>query len=101
MESDRKITIEVHLKPNAKSNEIKCFKDGILYVKVAAPPYKGAANKALIKLLAKTLSIPKSSFDIAHGYTNRSKVIDIQGLTAEELKDKLSQALDNEGTLDI
>ncbi len=101
MELDRKTTIEVHLKPNAKSNEITGFKDNGLYVKVTAPPHKGEANKALIKLLAKTLSIPKSSLNIAHGHTNRNKIIDIQGLTTQVLKDKLSQALSNEGTLDI
>ncbi len=50
-----------------------------LAVKVAAPPDKGKANAAIIKLLAKTLGAPKSAFIIASGETSRLKTIDING----------------------
>ena len=99
MDTIKKISLDVHLKPNAKSNEVTSYKNNKLYVKVTAPPHKGEANKALLKLLVKTLSIPKSSLDIAHGHTNPNKVIYIEGLTMGELKDKLSLALDKEGTV--
>ena len=48
-----------------------------LKVRVAAPPVEGAANAALIALLAKTLGLPKSALSIASGAGARLKLIDI------------------------
>ncbi len=61
-----------------------------LAVKVSAPPDKGKANAAIIKLLAKALGLPKSAFLIASGETSRLKTIDIK---AE--KKALTAALQN------
>jgi uncharacterized protein len=48
-----------------------------LKVRVAAPPVEGAANAALLALLAKTLGVPKSSLSIVSGAGARLKLIDI------------------------
>lgn len=61
-----------------------------LAVKVSAPPDKGKANAAIVKLLAKVLGLPKSAFLIASGETSRLKVVDIR---AE--KKALTAALQN------
>ncbi|WP_165184098.1 DUF167 family protein [Caulobacter soli] len=50
-----------------------------LKVRVAAPPVEGAANAALLVLLAKTLGVAKSSLSIASGTGARLKLIDIAG----------------------
>jgi len=89
--TDSKATLRIHLQPGAKSNEIIGFRDGVLWVKVAAPPDKGRANAALIELLAKTLSVPKSDLTLVRGITSRQKVIAINGLTTEALKKKLTR----------
>lgn len=52
-----------------------------LAVKVSAPPDKGKANAAIVKLLTKALGLPKSAFLIAAGETSRLKTVDI---TAEK-----------------
>ena len=89
-------TTNVHLKPNAKRNEITGFKDNVLYVKVTTPPHKGAANKALLKLMATELSIPKTSIEILRGHTSRNKVVTIYGISTEDLKIKIDQILSGE-----
>jgi len=61
-----------------------------LAVKVSAPPDKGKANAAIVKLLAKVLGLPKSAFLIASGETSRLKTVDIR---AE--KKALTAALEN------
>ena len=91
--TDKKTTLEIHLQPGAKRNEVAGFRDGVLYVKVTALPQKGQANRALLELMAQTLGVPKSALAIIRGYTNRNKVVVIQGLTAEELKDILARNL--------
>lgn len=88
-----KATIEVHLQPGARSNELVAVRDGVIYVKVTAPPRKGAANQALLELLARTLGTPRNALEIIRGHTNRNKVIAIDGVNQDELKETLEQAL--------
>ena len=76
--------------PNAARNELAGFAEGVLRVKVAAPPVKGKANKELIALLAQRLGLSKGDLVILKGHTSRNKIISIAGLTREELNRRLS-----------
>ena len=89
--TENKATLEIHLQPGAKGNEIIGFRDGVLWVRVAAPPNKGQANNALLTLMAKSLSVPKSDLTLVSGFTSRQKVIAINGLTTEALNEKLTR----------
>jgi hypothetical protein len=51
----------------------------LLLARVAAPPLEGAANAALVKLVAKALGVSKSAVTIAAGETSRIKALDIAG----------------------
>ena len=66
------------------------FTDGVLQVRIAAPPVKGKANRELITFLSKALGIGKDSLTIAKGHTSRNKVIAIDGLSQEEIIKRLS-----------
>lgn len=57
-----------------------------LKVRVAAPPVEGAANAALLALLAKTLGVSKSSVSIASGVQARLKLVEIEGCDALSLE---------------
>jgi uncharacterized protein (TIGR00251 family) len=76
--------------PNAARNELAGFSEGVLRVRVAAPPVKGKANKELIAFLAQKLGLSKGDLTILKGHTSRNKVISIAGLTREELNQRLS-----------
>ncbi len=78
-----KISLRVH--PNAARNEVAGFGEGALQIKVAAPPVKGRANQELISFLSKALGVGKGSLTIVKGHTSRNKVIDIAGLSQEEI----------------
>jgi len=80
--------LRVH--PNAARNELAGFSEGVLRVRVAAPPVKGKANKELIAFLAQKLGLSKGDLTILKGHTSRNKVISIAGLTREELNQRLS-----------
>lgn len=86
--SDNRLTIKVT--PNAGRSEITGLTDGVLQVKVAAPPVKGKANRELIAFLGKALGVPKSSILVVKGQTSRSKVIEIEGLSRDDIIARLS-----------
>lgn len=50
-----------------------------LKVQVTAPPADGAANAAILKLLAKALSAPKTSLTLISGAASRHKVVHVAG----------------------
>ena len=45
----------------------------ILCIEINSPPVKGKANLAIIKLLSKTLNIPKSQINLIKGHTSHKK----------------------------
>lgn len=78
------VTLAVRLTPKASANRIQGLVaeaggDIVLKAAVTAPPEKGKANAALIKLLAKAWSLPKTSLTVISGATDRNKVLHIEG----------------------
>ena len=62
----------------------------LLEVRVAAAPTDGTANDEVSKLLAKALSLPKSSLNIVSGQTARLKRIELP-LDEGEIRARLSR----------
>ncbi len=88
------LRLAVRLQPAARQARIArpvCLDDGSfqLRVWVTEAAEKGRANAALLKLLSKTLKLPKSAFSIISGKQNRRKVVGIEG-DAEELLPRLA-----------
>jgi uncharacterized protein len=54
----------------------------MLKVRVGAAPTDGDANKAVVRLLAKALGLPKSAVRITSGETGRLKRLEIETDTA-------------------
>ena len=65
--------------------------EGRLQVRVAASPVEGKANKELVRFLAQRLDIPPSYVTVVRGATSRHKVVDVQGLSEEEVRTKLTR----------
>ena len=81
--------LHVRVTPNAGRNEVTGFQDGVLYVRIAAPPDKGKANKELIAHLSWVLDISKSSLRLVRGLTSRNKVVAVDGLSQEEINRRI------------
>lgn len=73
----------VQVYPNAVRDEVIGIKNGVLRIKISAPPVRGKANKALIDFLSGLWDIKKDSISIIKGHTARNKVISIDGLSQE------------------
>jgi len=61
-------------------------RSGVLRVRVTAPPVRGAANDRLIRLLSKALRVGRSRITLISGARARDKVVEIEGLTEDELR---------------
>ena len=75
---DTGISLSVRASPKASKDAILPG-DGYLAVRLTAPPVDGAANKALVKLLAKAFGVAKRDVDIEAGDSARMKRIFIHG----------------------
>ncbi len=72
------------LTPNASKDRVSGLWIGPegearLAVRVTAPPDKGRANKAVLKVLAKALALPKSALSLTGGEKDRLKTVAIEG----------------------
>lgn len=79
----------VRVIPRASRNEIEGVTGNALKVRVTAPPVEGAANDALIELLAETLKIRKSQVEIVAGQSSQQKMVSITGLKPSEVDERL------------
>ena len=81
--------IRVRLLPRAHADEIVGMRSGALAVRVTAVPVDGRANAALCRLLAKQLGIGSRRVRVARGVSSREKLVQIDGLTAQQVRDVL------------
>lgn len=82
-------TIAVRVTPRASRDAVEGFDDtGVLRVRVTAPPAEGAANAAVVKVLAKALGIPAREIVLVAGTTSRMKRFEVP-LDAGELRRRL------------
>jgi uncharacterized protein (TIGR00251 family) len=78
------LRLAVRLTPKAASSQLLgLIEDGrggwAVKVAVTAPPVEGAANAALIRLLAQHFGLKPRDLVVAHGARGRSKVVEIRG----------------------
>ena len=59
--------------------------DGVLRVRVAAPAVEGAANTALVRLLADELGLAARDVRIVAGGRSRQKLVMVDGLAAQAI----------------
>jgi uncharacterized protein (TIGR00251 family) len=73
-------TLSVRIQPRASKNEVVVMEDGSFKIRLTAPPVDGAANEALVRFLADTLSVAKSQVEIVSGHTSKNKIVKISGV---------------------
>jgi hypothetical protein len=84
-QNDDGVVFHVKVVPGSSKTAIAGTLDGMLKVKVAAPPEKGKANKSLVKFLSDKLGVKKNCISIISGQTNPVKKISITGLSIENI----------------
>ena len=82
--------LQVRVQPKARRNSIEVVDGSKLKIYVTTAPEGGKANDAVVALLAKSLGIAKSHVRIVRGHKSRDKLLDIEGLTEDEVIARLT-----------
>ena len=61
-------------------------------IRVAAPPERGAANRAVVDLLARTLGVRPAAVRLVSGRASRDKMVEVAGLGPAEIEARLASA---------
>ena len=83
-----RVTVKVH--PRARQTRVTGRLGEAWKMDLAAPPADGKANQACIRYFAELAGVAQSRVRIVLGLTNRTKVVEIDGLSQETLEDKLN-----------
>ena len=75
----------VRLTPRAAGDQVDGVVEGELRARVTAPAVEGAANNALVRLLAEELGIARRDVRIVAGASSRRKLVVVDGLEPETL----------------
>ncbi len=65
---------------------------GVLKVRVTAAPVDGAANQAVVEVMAAMLGVPKSRIRVIGGLTSRNKIVEIDGVSDFDARSRLTAA---------
>ena len=84
--------LPVRAHPGARRNEIRGEQNGMLRVSVTQAPEKGKANKALIAVLSKGLSLKKSQIELISGATSPQKRFLVREVTTDQLQERIERA---------
>lgn len=80
------VRFAVRVQPRASRSEIVGEHGGALRVRLGAPPVDGAANEALVELLAKALGVPRRAVRVVSGLTSRGKTVEVDGVDADAVR---------------
>ena len=84
------ILLAVRVKPRGRSNAVLGARGDALLVSVTAAPVDGAANAAVVEVLAGVLRLSKSCISVARGHKTREKVVHLSGLTIDDMRARLA-----------
>jgi len=75
----------VRLTPRAGRDDVDGVVDGVLRARVTAPPVDGAANEALLRLLAGRLGVARRDVRLVGGESARQKAVAVDGVPADAI----------------
>ena len=82
-----RVTVKVH--PRARRTAIHGRLGDAYKLDLAAPPVDGKANEECVRFFAELAGVPRSRVRIVTGATSRVKVVEVEGITQEEIERRL------------
>ncbi len=84
--------LRLRVKPGAKKNGLLGIYDGALKLGVNSRPERGKANRSVLRLLARKLSLAVSEIDLVAGASSPDKIV-LVPLRAKALAERVAAAL--------
>ncbi len=86
---DGGVEIAVHVQPRASQSRVIGMHGDRLKIALAAPPVDGAANAALLELIADLLEVPRRHVELVRGESSRQKTVRVVGISAAWSRERL------------
>jgi uncharacterized protein (TIGR00251 family) len=101
MQKTAAATLAIKVVPRSSRDEIVGWRDGVLRLKVRAPPQDGRANAAVVALLAAALEVRKSAVAIVAGHAAAHKRVVVEGLSRADVERRLGSGtgLENDAAI--
>lgn len=90
---ENRAVFDITVTPKSSRSEVKVDDGGTIKVYLNSPPVDGKANSECITLISKKLKIAKSNITIEKGDHGRKKRIMVNGLSADEVMNRLRGGL--------
>jgi len=84
------VRLRIKAVPGSSRSRIDGWIGDALKVRVTAPPEGGKANAAIEATLARALGLPRQSVRVVSGRASPRKLIEIDGISEEEARARLS-----------
>lgn len=84
--------LRLRVSPGAVRTEIVGRHGDGWKVRVAAPPERGRANDAVLRLLATALTLPRGAVTLVSGHAGRDKVVELSGVGPSVIERRLREA---------
>jgi len=92
------VKLALRVQPNARRTALLMrMSSGEWKVAVSAPPADGRANDAVVELVSDLLGVKRSQVTLVRGASARSKVVEVEGMSAGTAEARLAAALAAEG----
>src|SRR5881394_250060 len=87
--TDADVELTVKVVPGASRDRIVGPLGDALKIQIAAPPERGKANAALVRLLSAQLGIPERQITVIRGVSAPRKTVRLAGITLQEAARRL------------
>ena len=91
------VRIAVRVQPRSARHRVVGVHNGALKIQVTAPPVEGAANRAVVELLAEWLDVPRGSVAVLRGEGARDKLIEVRSDDPQALAKRIAGRVDLNG----
>ena len=81
--------VALRVQPRASADAVIGEREGVIAIRLKAPPVDGQANAALLRFLARRLGVAPAAVELVRGATGRQKWIRVAGLSAEAVRTAL------------
>lgn len=85
----RSCSLWIYAQPRASKTQLVGWHADAIKIRIAAPPFEGAANLELIRFLSKEIGVPRKAVAITSGATAKRKRVRIEGMAELDVLEAL------------
>lgn len=89
--------LRVRVSPGAGRTAVVGRHGDVWKVRVTEAPERGRANEAVLRLLADTLTLPRTALTLVSGHGGREKIVELTGVGPALIERRLASAVAGDG----